>query len=99
MQGRPESPVPRSRPGWLGPESAQVGRGILNRHLAREASLETAEATALGAAAVGSGVLTARGGDRVRRVARTIADLAGVERVEEEHMAEAIGLRGEWRDD
>ena len=78
---------------------AQLGRGILNRHLTREASLETAEAMALGAAAVGSGVLTARGGDRVRRVARTIADLAGVEHVEEVHMAEAIGLRGEWRDD
>ena len=78
---------------------AQAGRGILNRYLTPEASLETAEAKALGAAAVGSGVLTARGGDRVRRVARTIADLAGVEPVEEEHMAEAIGLRGEWRDD
>jgi predicted ATPase with chaperone activity len=32
-------------------------------------------------------------------VARTIADLAGVDKVEEEQMAEAVGLRGEWRDD
>jgi predicted ATPase with chaperone activity len=32
-------------------------------------------------------------------VARTIADLTGVDRVEEQHMAEAIGLRGEWRDE
>jgi predicted ATPase with chaperone activity len=32
----------------------------------------------------------------VRRVARTIADLAEVEIVEEEHVAEALALRGEW---
>jgi predicted ATPase with chaperone activity len=32
-------------------------------------------------------------------VARTIADLDGRTRVEEMHMAEAIGLRGEWRDE
>ncbi|MGH8947715.1 MAG: ATP-binding protein, partial [Acidimicrobiia bacterium] len=44
-------------------------------------------------------VLTARGGDRVRRVARTIADLEAATQVEEQHMAEAIGLRGEWRDE
>jgi magnesium chelatase family protein len=44
-------------------------------------------------------VLTARGADRVRRVARTIADLEGAPQVEESHMAEAIGLRGEWRDE
>jgi magnesium chelatase family protein len=78
----------------------QVARGQLNRHLAPSASLlESAAAEGLVGSAVGSGLLTARGADRVRRVARTIADLAGVDRVEEEHMAEAIGLRGEWRDD
>jgi predicted ATPase with chaperone activity len=32
-------------------------------------------------------------------VARTIADLEESEPVEEHHMAEAIGLRGEWRDE
>ena len=62
-------------------------------------SEETPAAGALVAAAVGSGVLTARGGDRVRRVARTIADLAGLDQVGEDHTAEAIGLRGDWRDD
>ena len=51
------------------------------------------------AMAVGNAVLTARGGDRVRRVARTIADLEGADQVEEHHMAEAVGLRGEWRDE
>jgi predicted ATPase with chaperone activity len=35
----------------------------------------------------------------VRRVARTIADLEGSPQVDEEHVAEAIGLRGEWRDE
>ena len=78
---------------------AQIARGALNRLLEPGRGEEAPDAGALVAAAVGGGILTARGGDRVRRVARTIADLAGVERVEEQHMAEAIGLRGEWRDD
>ena len=39
--------------------------------------------------------LTARGHDRVLRVARTIADLAGAERIEVEHLAEALHFRGE----
>ena len=43
-----------------------------------------------------SGLLTGRGAARVRRVARTIADLAQNETVEEEHVAEALALRGEW---
>jgi magnesium chelatase family protein len=80
--------------------AAQAARGQINRHLAPSADLlESAAAKALVAAAIGSALLTARGADRVRRVARTIADLALVDQVEEEHMAEAIGLRGEWRDD
>ena len=79
---------------------AQLGRGQVNRYLAPgEALLESLAARGLVTAAVGNVLLTARGADRVRRVARTIADLAGVDQVEEEHMAEAIGLRGEWRDD
>lgn len=46
--------------------------------------------------ALDAGLITARGADRVRRVARTIADLASVETVQEEHAAEALALRGEW---
>jgi len=34
-----------------------------------------------------------RAHDRLLRVARTIADLAGAERVAAEHLAEAIGYR------
>jgi len=77
----------------------QLDRGTINRHGPRDDTGESVEARGLITAAVGRGIVTARGADRVRRVARTIADLAGVERVEEQHVAEAVGLRGEWRDD
>ncbi|HEY6628411.1 MAG TPA: YifB family Mg chelatase-like AAA ATPase [Acidimicrobiia bacterium] len=77
----------------------QSSRGQINRRLTPSALPESVGARSLVASAVGSALLTARGADRVRRVARTIADLAGVEQVEEEQMAEAVGLRGEWRDD
>ena len=39
------------------------------------------------------GTLSARGHDRILRVARTIADLAGSRRVGAEHVREALGLR------
>lgn len=46
--------------------------------------------------ALGAGLVTARGADRIRAVARTIADLALSDEVEEEHVAEALALRGAW---
>ncbi|HEY7469834.1 MAG TPA: YifB family Mg chelatase-like AAA ATPase [Acidimicrobiia bacterium] len=79
---------------------AQKARGTINRRLdPARSGQETGSALSLVSGAVGAGLLTARGADRVRRVARTIADLEESEPVEEHHMAEAIGLRGEWRDE
>jgi magnesium chelatase family protein len=44
-------------------------------------------------AALDAGVLTGRGHDRVLRVARTIADLAGAQQVGRDHVEEALGYR------
>jgi magnesium chelatase family protein len=51
------------------------------------------EATALLRNAALRGHLSARGLDRITRVARTIADLAGCASLEAAHLAEAIGYR------
>jgi magnesium chelatase family protein len=44
-------------------------------------------------AAIRHMALSARGYDRVRKVARTIADLAGCESIEADHIAEALQFR------
>lgn len=76
----------------------QRARGSLNSTLAG-ASLDEmtagADAREALAAAAESAKLTARGWDRVRRVACTIADLEGVDTVDASHIAEALLLRGE----
>jgi magnesium chelatase family protein len=54
------------------------------------------ESTEMITRAVESGLLTARGATRLARLAVTIANLAASERVEEEHVAEAMALRVEW---
>lgn len=46
--------------------------------------------------ALDAALITARGVERTRRVARTIADLTQVEVATEDHVAEAMVLRGEW---
>jgi len=56
----------------------------------------TPEARDLLAGALGSSLLTARGVDRVRSVAKTIAALAGQDLVMDDHVAEAMALRADW---
>jgi magnesium chelatase family protein len=74
----------------------QRRRGSLNRDLGGQALADLAiSEPALDrlTAAAEEGSLTGRGWDRVRKTARTIADLAGVDVVESDHIDEAIELR------
>lgn len=79
--------------------SLQVERGRLNRDLSRgrldELAVTPDAETLLGRAVDRTG-LTARGYDRIRRVARTLADLDSTDKVGEGHVAEALALRGSW---
>jgi magnesium chelatase family protein len=61
--------------------------------LARREARLTDAATSLLSVAVESLTLSGRGFDRAVKVARTIADLAAVDRVDADHMAEALGYR------
>jgi magnesium chelatase family protein len=75
----------------------QLQRGRLNRSASRselDAAAWEPDAVALLERSVDSMALTARGWDRVRRVALTIADLAGRDRIGEAAVAEALAFRG-----
>jgi magnesium chelatase family protein len=76
----------------------QWARGQLNKDLTRsdvERLAPSPGARRMIHSALGRGELTARGADRVHRVAQTIADLDG-SAVEERHVAEGLALRGRW---
>ena len=75
----------------------QVHRGVLNRDLTREGLDQqpwTAQARRLLDASFDRLTLTGRGYDRIRRVARTVADLDESDVVDEPHLAEAVAFRG-----
>jgi magnesium chelatase family protein len=80
-------------------QRARLGRGPIRlnarltlRQLARHCVLPSAGQELLARATARLG-LSARGHDRVLKVARTIADLAGTEAIMVEHLAEALAYR------
>jgi magnesium chelatase family protein len=78
--------------------SLQVVRGEVNGRTGRsglDRQLTDSAAIGLLAQAVDAGILTGRGVDRIRRVARTIADLSEAEAVGADHVAEALAFRGD----
>lgn len=94
--------VGRVTAGQLSAVSAESSAAIRERVITarrfgqtREDQIDSAAQRAM-AAALESGVITARGEARIRRVARTVADLAAVSVIGEEHVAEAMALRNEW---
>ena len=68
--------------------NAELTPTLMSRHCVLEPL-----AARLLSAAVGRMALSARGYDRVRKVARTIADLAGAETIAGDHLAEALQFR------
>ena len=73
-------------------DGARTNAELTPRLMARHCRLD-AGATRLLDAAVTTMSLSARGYDRVRKVARTVADLAGADGINAEHLAEALQHR------
>jgi magnesium chelatase family protein len=98
LDGSPGEPSATVRSRVIAARARQAERGRLNRELSRrelDAMSWDGEARRLLGRAVERLGLTARGWDRVRRVARTQADLASSEEVGAHHVAEALSYRGE----
>jgi magnesium chelatase family protein len=75
-----------------GPEGPRTNAELTPTQLARHCRLERPAIRLLGAA-VERLALSARAYDRIRKVARTIADLSGSDNVEADHLAEALQFR------
>jgi magnesium chelatase family protein len=76
----------------FGPSSLTLNGRMSTRQLRRHCELDDAGRKVLQAAMEGLG-LSARAHDRILRVARTVADLESSDRVEAQHVVEAIGYR------
>ena len=76
----------------LGRGTAPINARMTPRQLARHCALPTAGRDLLTGAMSRLG-LSARGHDRILRVARTIADLAGADGIAADHVAEALAYR------
>jgi len=84
----------------LAARACQNERGTLNRDLSRDQLDElpvskSAEVALMDLAR--EPAMTARGWDRIRKVARTLGDLDGIETVDARHISEAASLRGQWK--
>ena len=73
-------------------DAARINAELTPALMRRHCPLDAAATRVLGAAVKRIG-LSARGFDRMRKVARTIADLAGEEQIRAEHVAEALQFR------
>lgn len=99
LVGRMGEPTATVRDRVVAARARQLGRAGLNRDLSRtdlDAMNWAPGARRRLVDAVDRLDLSGRGWDRVRRVARTVADLGGLEAVGPDDVDEALALRGAW---
>jgi magnesium chelatase family protein len=96
VRGRVEAARERQRERYR--KAAISCNAAVPPHLTRTHCALDDASTALLRAASTRGYVSARAFDRIARVARTIADLAGSATIAREHVAEAIGYRAVYGD-